>query len=362
MAPANTYDAYEGQIPVKIAWIALVALSLVSGADAAWAGKLTYWRFNSRQSRMELITNAGTKPRAVVIHNPTRLIIDLPNTTVRRRKKTRRISQYVKEVRVAQFNRKMARVVVELDDDYSLRADQVKVRGLAPNRWYVQLPKFLAIRDLNRRALRTRTVAVPPPRLPRPTVAAGGSSAPIAVKPGAKIVLIDPGHGGRDPGAVGRGGLQEKKVVLPVSLKVVEELRRRGVNAQLTRSSDQTVDLAPRVRRAEGLKADIFVSIHANAISLSRPEVNGLETFYYQTGTRLARNIHRSVLQSVNVKDRRIRQARFYVLRKTSMPAVLVELGYVTGRIDAPRLATKAHRDQLAVAIAKGIINYIQGK
>ncbi|MGB7416975.1 MAG: N-acetylmuramoyl-L-alanine amidase [Thermosynechococcaceae cyanobacterium] len=347
---------------MKLAWIAFVTLGILGGADAAWAGKLTYWRFDSEDSRVDLITDAGTKPRATVIHNPTRLIIDLPNTSVRKRKKTKRISQYVKEVRVAQFNRSTARVVVELNDDYALMAEQVQVRGLAPNRWYVQLPNFLAIRDLNRASLTTKIVSVPPPKIPAPTASAGGSSKPIAVKPGAKIVLIDPGHGGRDPGAVGRGGLQEKRVVLPVSLRVVEELRRRGINAQLTRTSDQTVDLAPRVRKAEGIRADIFVSIHANAISLSRPEVNGLETFYYQTGARLARAIHRSILQDVSVKDRRVRQARFYVLRKSSMPAALVEMGYVTGSIDAPRLATKAYQDQMAVAIAKGIIDYIQGK
>lgn len=355
----------KSRMPIKIAGVVLVALGALSGADVAWAGKLNYWRFNSQQSRVDLITTTGTKPRAVVIHNPTRVIIDLPNTTVRRRRRRRRkkrVSQYIRDVRVAQFNPRTTRVVVELDDDYALRADRVKVRGIAPNRWYVQLPKFLAIRDLNRRALTTKTVAVPPPKLPSPTVAGGGSSRPIAVKPGAQVVLIDPGHGGRDPGAVGRGGLQEKRVVLPVSLRVVEELRRRGINAQLTRSSDQTVDLAPRVRKAEGIKADIFVSIHANAISLSRPEVNGLETYYYRTGLRLARNIHRSILQTVNVRDRRVRQARFYVLRRTSMPAVLVEIGYVTGSTDAPRLGTKAHQDQLAVAIANGVINYIQGR
>ncbi|MGF1602065.1 MAG: N-acetylmuramoyl-L-alanine amidase [Thermosynechococcaceae cyanobacterium] len=347
---------------MKISWIALVTLAILTGADAVWAGQLTFWQFDSEDSRVDLITDVGMKPRAVVIQNPTRLIIDLPNTTVRKRKTQKRISQYVKEIRVAQFDRNTARVVVELDNDYSLRADQVIVRGLAPNRWYVQLPNFLAIRDLNRDALKTAFVSVPPPKIPAPAASAGGSSTPIAVKPGAKIVMIDPGHGGRDPGAVGRGGLQEKRVVLPVSLRVVEELRRRGINAQLTRTSDQTVDLAPRVRKAEGVRADIFVSIHANAISLSRPEVNGLETFYYQTGARLARNIHRNILQSVPVKDRRIRQARFYVLRKSSMPAVLVELGYVTGSTDAPRLATKSHQDQLAVAIAKGIVDYIQGK
>ena len=109
-------------MPVKIAWIALVALGVVSGADAAWAGKLTYWRFNTQQSRVDLITDAGTKPKAVVIHNPTRLIIDLPNTYIRKKKRQKRVSEYVKEVRVAQFSKWTTRMVVELDKDYSLRA------------------------------------------------------------------------------------------------------------------------------------------------------------------------------------------------------------------------------------------------
>uniref|UniRef100_A0ACD5GSS4 N-acetylmuramoyl-L-alanine amidase family protein n=1 Tax=Desertifilum tharense IPPAS B-1220 TaxID=1781255 RepID=A0ACD5GSS4_9CYAN len=174
------------------------------------------------------------------------------------------------------------------------------------------------------------------------------------------VVVVDPGHGGRDPGAVGIGGLQEKVVVMDISQQVAAILQQNGIQAVLTRTSDVEIDLEPRVRMARQMNATLFVSIHANAISMSRPDVNGLETYYYQSGLGLARTIHNSILQSTGMPDRGVRQARFYVLRQTSMPAVLVETGFVTGREDAARLANPAFRRQMAEAIARGIIQYIQ--
>jgi N-acetylmuramoyl-L-alanine amidase len=112
---------------------------------------------------------------------------------------------------------------------------------------------------------------------------------------------------------------------------------------------------------AERMNANIFVSIHANSISLSRPDISGLETYYYSSGQRLARSIHSSILQSVDVDDRGIRTARFYVLRKTSMPSVLVEVGFVTGREDAAKLSSPSYRTQMAQAITRGILQYLQG-
>jgi N-acetylmuramoyl-L-alanine amidase len=113
---------------------------------------------------------------------------------------------------------------------------------------------------------------------------------------------------------------------------------------------------------AERMNADLFVSIHANAISLSRPDISGLETYYYSSagGLRLARTIHNSILQSVDIKDRGVRTARFYVLRKTSMPSVLIEVGFVTGREDAAKLSNPDYQSQMAQAIARGILQYLQ--
>ena len=174
------------------------------------------------------------------------------------------------------------------------------------------------------------------------------------------IVLIDPGHGGKDPGAIGIGGLQEKNVILPIAKQVVALLEEQGVQTVMTRDSDYFVELGPRVAKAEGVQADLFVSIHANSMPANRSDINGLETYYYDSGQRLAQTIHNNVLQRVNIRDRRVRRARFYVLRKSSMPSVLVEVGFVTGHEDARRLATSDYRDQMAAAIARGILQYIQ--
>jgi N-acetylmuramoyl-L-alanine amidase len=159
---------------------------------------------------------------------------------------------------------------------------------------------------------------------------------------------------------VGIGGLQEKEIVLDIGIKVANLLQQQGVQAVLTRPDDRDLDLEPRVQLAEQVNATAFVSIHANSIDLSRPDINGLETYYYQSGAELAQSIHQSVLAGTGIPDRRVRTARFYVLRRTSMPSVLVEVGFVTGRDDALRLSDPAYRSQMAEAIVRGILQYLQ--
>ncbi|NJN88802.1 MAG: N-acetylmuramoyl-L-alanine amidase [Leptolyngbyaceae cyanobacterium SL_7_1] len=178
---------------------------------------------------------------------------------------------------------------------------------------------------------------------------------------GQVVVVIDPGHGGRDPGAIGIGGIHEADIVLPVGLQVAALLQEQGVNAVLTRSDDREIELEPRVQIAERADADLFVSIHANSISLSRPDVNGIETYYYSdSGLRFGQVIHNSMIQLPGVQDRGVRRARFYVIRNTSMPAVLLELGFVTGAQDVRLLADPEFRGQMAAAITRGILQYIQ--
>ncbi|MDB9304755.1 MULTISPECIES: N-acetylmuramoyl-L-alanine amidase [Cyanophyceae] len=206
---------------------------------------------------------------------------------------------------------------------------------------------------------------LPPPtqgQLPSPTAPPPPRSqpAPRPVPKTRAIVMIDPGHGGKDPGAIGIGSLREKDVILPISKRIAAILQQNGVQAVLTRDSDYFVSLQGRVDLAQRANADLFVSIHANAISMSRPDVNGLETYYYDSGQSLASSIHRSITQNVTIRDRKVRRARFYVLRKSSMPSVLVEVGFVTGAEDAARLRTTAYQNQMADAIARGILQHLQ--
>lgn len=196
---------------------------------------------------------------------------------------------------------------------------------------------------------------IPPTQPSNPTV-------PPTVPNERYVVVIDPGHGGRDPGAIGIGGLRETDVVMDISRQVATLLQQQGVQVVMTRTGEQFIDLAPRVSVAERANADIFVSIHANAISMSRPEVNGAETYYYASsaGYRLAQSIQQSILQRTGMGDRGVKEARFYVLRNTSMPSALVETGFVTGSQDAPRLRNPTFRTQMAEAIAAGILNYLR--
>jgi len=174
------------------------------------------------------------------------------------------------------------------------------------------------------------------------------------------IVVVDPGHGGHDPGAIGIGGIEEKEIVLDISKQVTSLLQQQGIQGILSRTDDSEIELEPRVSLAERVNATLFVSIHANSIDMSRPDVNGIETYYFDKGESLARVIHRSILETTGARDRRVRQARFYVIRKTSMPSVLVEVGFVTGAEDAAKLSDPAYRSQMANAIVRGILQYLR--
>ncbi|MBO3458130.1 N-acetylmuramoyl-L-alanine amidase [Aetokthonos hydrillicola Thurmond2011] len=212
----------------------------------------------------------------------------------------------------------------------------------------------------------TPPVALPPiPRsypqplsgLPNPDSTAQSQQ---RVPHGRVVVVIDPGHGGQDSGAPGIGGLLEKDVVLPIGKKIAAVLEQNGVQAVLTRNSDFFVGLQGRVDIADRASADLFVSVHANSID-NRPDVNGLEVYYYDSGYNLAEVVRRTILRSIStIKDRGTRKARFYVLRKSSMPSILVETGYMTGTEDNPRLANPEYQNRMAEAIANGILQYLK--
>ncbi|MBD2137481.1 N-acetylmuramoyl-L-alanine amidase [Anabaena sp. FACHB-1237] len=177
---------------------------------------------------------------------------------------------------------------------------------------------------------------------------------------GKVLVVIDPGHGGKDSGAPGLGGLLEKDVVLPISLKVARILEENGVHAVLTRDADFFVELQGRVDITKRVNANLFVSIHANSVD-NRPDVNGLEVYYFESGYALADTVRNSILDNIStLKNRGTRKARFYVLRKNSIPAILVETGYMTGSEDNPRLGSPEYQTRMAQGIAYGILKYLK--
>lgn len=182
-------------------------------------------------------------------------------------------------------------------------------------------------------------------------------------------IFIDPGHGGTNPGAVGNDVI-EQEVNLSVAKTLAQNLRNMGYDVMLYRTTrDENVispiaaDLRNRARMANEWGADYFVSIHTN--SSSNPQANGFETYVYRKGTtaeQLANSIQTSVINSLGMKDNGVRQANFSVLRNSNMPAVLVELGYLSNPTEALNLNSSAWRNRIAGAIADGINRFVTSR
>ncbi len=181
------------------------------------------------------------------------------------------------------------------------------------------------------------------------------------VPDGAPLIVLDAGHGGTDIGAP-YFGWNEKDLTLPITLEAGTLLENAGYRVEYTRREDATVSLAARTEQAYTQAADLFVSLHANAYP-QNPLIEGLETYYLVGGERakiLAEYIHSEVLAATGAADRETRTANFYVLRNTTMPAVLVETGYMTNEAECGRLVTPEYQSQLAQGIAAGIIRYLE--
>lgn len=172
-------------------------------------------------------------------------------------------------------------------------------------------------------------------------------------------VIIDPGHGGSDGGAVGPSGLREADVALAISRLVHDALAGQGIASVLTRSGDTTVPLEERPDLAQRDGGVVFVSIHANA---SRSVgAAGTETYYQTSESQaLARVVQSEVTQALGEPDRGIRTADFYVLVNTPMPSVLVETAFITNPTEETMLGDSAVQRRIADAIARAIAKYLR--
>ncbi len=175
-----------------------------------------------------------------------------------------------------------------------------------------------------------------------------------------KRIVIDPGHGGRDTGARGRQ-LLEKDVVLDVSHRVAARLLAIGASTTLTRETDVFVDLYDRPRLANRLGADLFVSIHVNAMP-RRNQGRGIETYYRHPHQKcLGLIMQAELVRALERRCRGLRQANFVVIRETEMPAVLVELMFINSDEEEALLARSDTRDRAADAIVEGLRQYVEG-
>ena len=213
----------------------------------------------------------------------------------------------------------------------------------------------------------------------------------------AKTIVIDPGHGGKDPGALGRGAVKEKYIVLSISEKLREVLTRKGYTVLMTRDTNRFIPLKERTAFAIHRKADLFLSIHANGSENSKAK--GIETYYLsvtstdkvaediaarenadsgysiqeleallkgiiqesksEDSKRLAKHVQQALVQATDAVDRGVKHARFVVLIGTNVPAILIETGFLSNPTEGRKLTTSAYQHKIANAIAQGIEKFL---
>lgn len=183
-----------------------------------------------------------------------------------------------------------------------------------------------------------------------------------------KTIVLDPGHGGKDPGAISPNGVREKDVNLQIGLKAKALLESLGYDVIMTRTDDTFVDLYDRANIANRNNADIFVSIHHN--STLNNSINGLEILYCPRGQGkakaedqfpLAEVVSKSILESTGGNDRGIFQKPgLVVIRETNMPAILVEVGYLSNSADEAQIVNDAYQNKVVQGLINGIQNYFE--
>lgn len=379
-----------------LAWLWRAGVALLVGftmLPSAAANQLTGVRLHDApdSTRIVLDTREAASYHVFTLENPDRMVIDLSDTWVSKAFRTPvPDSRIVAGIRSAYRNRTNYRVVLDLNG--TARPKEFTLKPVAPYGHRLVIDLYP-----------TEGVARPPPVPTKPVWDAGRNV----------IVAIDAGHGGEDPGAIGIGRIREKQVVLAIARQVKENLdAMSGVRGVLTRTGDYYVALRKRtaLARGDGVRADLFVSIHADAFRMS--SVHGASVYVLSergASSEMARwlataenrsdliggvggsvslddkedavrellvdlsmdakraasiNLGESVLGAMSgvtkLHKNRVEQAGFVVLKSPDIPAVLIESGFLSNPQEAKQLAATGFQRRLAGAIATGIQSYLQ--
>ncbi|HID96966.1 MAG TPA: N-acetylmuramoyl-L-alanine amidase [Thermodesulfobacteriaceae bacterium] len=327
---------------------------------------------------------------------PKRFYLDLkPAQKDKKLKKNIEINDgLLKNVRLAQYRPDTVRVVFDLGKTGKIKA------------FYLEDPFRIVVDAFGENYL-LGTYCPPPPRKKKPAGSSrkkGAQKISLAQQLGLCVgrIVIDAGHGGKDPGAVGPSGLKEKDVVLKIAKKVATKLKKE-LNCQviLTRRKDRFLPLEQRTAIANAKKADLFISIHANASPNRR--ARGIETYFLNfavdreamrvaalenatstkrmgdlrnilnnimkntkvnESSRLAGSIQKQLVGNLRkkysrIKDLGVRQAPFFVLIGARMPSVLVEVSFISNKAEEKRLKNNSYLDRIAEGIVDGISTYV---
>jgi N-acetylmuramoyl-L-alanine amidase len=347
-------------------------------------------------TRVVLDLSAPVKHKVFQLDDPGRVVLDVQRSTLKSRKALAGPEGVVTATRSGKLPNHGLRLVFEVQGKVSFSTSTAEPSGEAGHRLILDIAGSSA----------PKAVSVTP----------SAPAQPIAIRPAHAptdsgrdiIIAVDAGHGGVDPGASGRKGTREKDIVLSVAKLLAARINREpGMKAVLTRDGDYFITLQERTRRARRAKADLFVSIHADAIA--NPDVSGSSVYVLSergasseaarwlaesenaadlkggvaladkdpvlqgvlldlsqaatisTAMIAAENVLKSLHRVGEVRKPRVQQAGFIVLKSPDIPSMLVETAFISNREDERKLLQPAHRQKLANAIFDGIEQYFQG-
>ena len=338
------------------------------------------------KTRVVIDLSEKTEFRADKLINPDRIFIDIMGSIAKLEDTSKQIKiddGVIKTVRTAQFNQEITRVVFDLYQE--AKYDLFSL--IEPDRVVIDIFKS------SEEAAVSETLPVKPEGKPAP-------GPEITDK---RVVIIDPGHGGKDPGAIGPTGLKEKEVTLGIALYLEKLLKGAGIPTYLTRSKDEFVYLEDRTNFANRKNGFIFVSLHANSVLNHRPSAEGIETFvlsskYIGASARdvadrenrasrahpevdtdlaliiadleesanikysldFAEIVQKKLANYLKLEDRGVKQAPFVVLKGANMVAVLVEVAFISNPKEEKLLKNKEFKQKSAQALFEAIKYYIE--
>lgn len=324
--------------------------SVTAPANTASSGVTPVQEISFSQNRLTITTASTVKPKAFTMTGPDRIVVDLPATVfadnfgdLQNLDSTLNGSLDIQNevdvsgIRYALFQKEPSTVRVVIDLKHAMN--------------------YTAYNDDSNHVIIDLAAKGSIDTTPGATISDGSS--PVNSN-GKKVVVIDAGHGAKDSGAVGASRKNyEKTFNLAMALKV-ESILKQNPNLQvvLTRSDDTFLELKQRVKVAENLKANAFVSIHANSSSSSAS--NGTETYYQRSASKAFADVmHKYFAPATGLTDRGIRYGNFHVIRETTMPAVLLEVGYLSNAKEEAILFDEDFQNRVAQGIADGIKEYL---
>ncbi|MBF0192112.1 MAG: N-acetylmuramoyl-L-alanine amidase [Magnetococcales bacterium] len=352
----------ERRFVLKAMALSMTGLLLpVSMVHAAMKPRITDVRFSTTPNRTRIIfsLNQEIKHSLASMKNPDRVILDMRDIDMSADLNLLTFSDpIVRKVRTDTLNNGTVRTIFELNEEARTRSFILKDTNGGRPRLVVEFVSSESNDDAN--------ASEPAPRAQSTAVRGKNKKKDI-------VIVLDPGHGGIDPGAIGAGGVREKDVALAVARRVAREINATpGYKAFLTRNEDRFIGLSRRCAIARNHNADLFISLHADAFHI--PSARGASVYCLSERDRptpvpanrrslmLGNTLLSAIANtpSLSLHFKTIKQARFAVLKTREIPSVLVEMAFLSNRQEEMLLRKNSHQASLAKALTQGAKNFVQ--